>query len=83
MKCEISTVDTHSGRAALLARRLVEAGTRFVQVNWPSVANGDPNTTAWDTHATNFGPLKEPSLSEVRQRGFLTVGRLGSTRYVG
>ena len=46
------------GQSALLARRLVEAGTRFVQVNWPSVANGDPNTTAWDTHATNFGPLK-------------------------
>lgn len=46
------------GQSALLARRLIEAGTRFVQVNWPSVANGDPKTTAWDTHAANFGPLK-------------------------
>jgi hypothetical protein len=46
------------GQSVLLARRLIEAGTRFVQVNWPSVANGDPNTTAWDTHAANFGPLK-------------------------
>jgi len=46
------------GQSVLLARRLVEAGTRFVQVNWASVANGDPNTTAWDTHASNFGPLK-------------------------
>ncbi|MEP6754656.1 MAG: DUF1501 domain-containing protein, partial [Chthonomonadales bacterium] len=46
------------GQSALLARRLIEAGTRFVQVNWPSVANGDPLTTAWDTHAANFGPLK-------------------------
>jgi uncharacterized protein (DUF1501 family) len=27
-------------------------------LNWPSVANGDPETTAWDTHAANFGPLK-------------------------
>ena len=46
------------GQGALLARRLIEAGTRFVQVNWPSVANGDPTLTAWDTHASNFGPLK-------------------------
>lgn len=46
------------GQSVLLARRLVEAGTRFVEVNWPSVANGDPNSTAWDTHAANFGPLK-------------------------
>ena len=47
------------GQGALLARRLIEAGTRFVQLNWPSVANGDPNSTAWDTHAANFKPLKE------------------------
>jgi hypothetical protein len=47
------------GQSVLLARRLIEAGTRFVQVNWPSVANGDPLTTAWDTHAANFGPLKD------------------------
>jgi len=46
------------GQSLLMARRLIEAGTRFVQVNWPSVANGDPETTAWDTHAANFGPLK-------------------------
>ncbi|MDA1316358.1 MAG: DUF1501 domain-containing protein [Acidobacteria bacterium] len=49
---------TTFGQGALMARRLIEAGTRFVQVNWPSVANGDPETTAWDTHASNFGPLK-------------------------
>jgi len=47
------------GQGALLARRLIEAGTRFVQLNWPSVANGDPNSTAWDTHAANFRPLRE------------------------
>lgn len=46
------------GQSCLLARRLVEAGTRFVQVNWPAVANGDPLQTAWDTHASNFPPLK-------------------------
>src|SRR5438093_169301 len=70
------------GQAVLLARRLVEAGTRFVQVNWPSVANGDPATTAWDTHASNFGPLKNlhcPTLDsalstlleDLDQRGLL------------
>ena len=47
------------GQGALMARRLVEAGTRMVQLNWPSVANGDPETTAWDTHAANFGPLRD------------------------
>ncbi|MDX2180905.1 MAG: DUF1501 domain-containing protein [Bryobacteraceae bacterium] len=46
------------GQSTLLARRLIEAGTRFVQVNWPSVANGNPETDSWDTHASNFGPLK-------------------------
>jgi hypothetical protein len=49
---------TTFGQGALLSRRLIEAGCRFVQVNWPSVANGDPETTSWDTHAANFGPLK-------------------------
>jgi hypothetical protein len=47
------------GQSILLARRLIEAGTRFVQVNWPAVANGDPKVDAWDTHAANFGPLKD------------------------
>jgi uncharacterized protein (DUF1501 family) len=47
------------GQSCLLARRLIEAGTRFVQVNWPAVANGNPMVDAWDTHAANFGPLKD------------------------
>lgn len=70
------------GQSALIARRLIQAGTRFVQVNWPSVANGDPNTTAWDTHAANFGPLKNihcpkldstlsALLEDLYQRGML------------
>ena len=46
------------GQGALLARRLIEAGTRFVQLNWPAVANGNPTIDAWDTHASNFDPLK-------------------------
>lgn len=70
------------GQGCLMARRLIEAGTKFVQMNWPSVANGDPNTTAWDTHAANFGPLKNlhcpkldsglsTLLSELDERGLL------------
>jgi hypothetical protein len=70
------------GQSVLLARRLVEAGTRFVEVNWPSVANGDPTKTAWDTHASNFGPLKDlhcpkldsalsALLEDLDQRGML------------
>jgi hypothetical protein len=46
------------GQSLLLARRLIEAGTRVVQVNWPAVANGNPTIDAFDTHAENFGPLK-------------------------
>src|SRR5436190_16433686 len=70
------------GQGCLMARRLIEAGTRFVQMNWPSVANGDPNTTAWDTHAANFGPLRNlhcpkldsglsALLEELDERGML------------
>ena len=70
------------GQSTLMARRLIEAGTKFVQVNWPSVANGDPETASWDTHASNFGPLKnlhcpklDRSLSalleDMDQRGML------------
>jgi hypothetical protein len=70
------------GQSTLLARRLIEAGTRFVQVNWPSVANGDPKSTAWDTHASNFPPLKDlhcpkldsalgALLSDMHDRGLL------------
>src|SRR5690349_18199852 len=46
------------GQSLLMARRLIEAGTRFVQMNWPAVANGNPEVDSWDTHAANFTPLK-------------------------
>ena len=49
---------TTFGQGALLAWRLIEAGTRFVQLNWPAVANGNPEVDSWDTHASNVGPLK-------------------------
>ena len=70
------------GQGCLLARRLIEAGTKFVQMNWPAVANGDPKVDAWDTHAANFGPLREihcpkldsglsALLEEMDERGLL------------
>src|SRR5205085_12425488 len=46
------------GQSLILARRLIEAGARVVQINWPAGANGNPTIDAWDTHAENFGPLK-------------------------
>lgn len=73
---------TTFGQSLLLARRLIEAGTRFVQVNWPAVANGNPEIDSWDTHAANFGPLKNlhcpkldrglsALLEDMDQRGLL------------
>jgi len=46
------------GQSALLARRLVEAGVRFVTVN-DKITNGLDN---WDTHINNFGRLKDTLL---------------------
>ena len=70
------------GQGALMARRLIEAGTRFVQLNWPAVANGNPEVDSWDTHAANFAPLKNlhcpvldralsALLSDMDERGLL------------
>jgi hypothetical protein len=36
------------GQSLLLARRLVEAGTRVVEVIWPKIANSDNHS--WDVH---------------------------------
>ena len=41
------------GQSVLLARRLIEAGTRLVTVSWAPDANA-----TWDTHGNNFGKLK-------------------------
>jgi hypothetical protein len=46
------------GQSALLARRLVESGVRFVSV-YDKVTNGLDN---WDTHVNNFGRLKDQLL---------------------
>lgn len=48
------------GQSVLLARRLLEAGVPFVQVNWPREP-GDTSSNAplWDTHANNAGRMKD------------------------
>ncbi len=47
------------GQCCLLARRLIEAGTRFVEVNWPKVANS--NNHSWDVHSGLSKRMKEMS----------------------
>jgi uncharacterized protein (DUF1501 family) len=44
------------GQSLLLARRLVAAGARFVEVNWPKVANSDNHS--WDVHEGLFARMK-------------------------
>lgn len=47
------------GQSILLARRLIEAGTRVVTVSWAPDANA-----TWDTHGSNFKKLKNPLLPQ-------------------
>lgn len=68
------------GQSLLLARRLVEAGTRVVEVIWPKVANSDNHS--WDHHnglsdrmQNKSGPMLDAGLSglftDLDQRGLL------------
>lgn len=54
------------GQAALLARRLVEAGVPLVTVNWQR------NDAYWDTHDKNFELLKDQLLPPF-DRGFAAL----------
>lgn len=47
---------TMFGQAALAARRLVEAGSKFVSVFWDPV--GPYGISVWDTHANHYPRLK-------------------------
>lgn len=58
------------GQSCLLARRLIEAGTRVVEVNWPKVANS--NNHSWDVHSgltkrmkDQSGPMLDAGLSSL------------------
>jgi uncharacterized protein (DUF1501 family) len=69
------------GQSCLLARRLIEAGTRVVEVIWPKVANSDNHS--WDHHSdltrrmgTQSGPMLDKGLAafieDIDQRGLLS-----------
>lgn len=47
------------GQSCLLARRLVDAGTRVVEVIWPKVANSDNHS--WDHHSGLTERMKDRS----------------------
>ncbi len=68
------------GQSCLLARRLVEAGTRVVEVIWPKVANS--NNHSWDHHSGLTDRMKNQSapmldtglsglLTDLEDRGLL------------
>ncbi|MAB78699.1 MAG: hypothetical protein CMJ89_05030 [Planctomycetes bacterium] len=68
------------GQSCLMARRFIEAGTRFVQVNWPKVANSDLHS--WDVHKDlaermrdRAAPMLDPGLAtlveDLDERGLL------------
>lgn len=46
------------GESTLIARRLVEAGVRFVNVTWDGVERVYLDVNAWDTHDHGFATLK-------------------------
>src|SRR5439155_6295007 len=86
------------GQCLLLARRLVEAGTRFVEVVWPKVANSDNHS--WDVHAGLSKRMKDQSapmldrglsalIEDLDQRGLLketlvvAVGEFGRSPRLG
>ena len=60
------------GQSLLLARRLVEAGTRVVEVVWPKVANSDNHS--WDQHVGLDKRMKDQSAPMLDQglSAFLT-----------
>ncbi len=86
------------GQSCLLARRLVEAGTRVVEVVWPKVANS--NNHSWDVHQGLPKRMKEQSapmldrglsglFTDLDERGMLDdtmvlcVGEFGRSPQMG
>ena len=85
----------HFGQACIMARRLVEAGTRFVQVNWYD----GPAWHGWDVHGADIGGMERMEqhlcprldqglsalLADLEDRGMLNstlvvvVGEFGRT----
>jgi hypothetical protein len=57
------------GSSTLVARRLIEAGVRFVNVTWEwyHMRLGVPNDVGWDTHWNNFSTLSKVLLPNFDQ----------------
>ncbi|MDZ4781403.1 MAG: DUF1501 domain-containing protein [Planctomycetia bacterium] len=87
------------GRGLLLARRLVEAGSALVTVNWHNDGS-DVKSPFWDTHKDNFNSLRDrlipPAdvglsalLDDLDERGLLAttlvvvLGEFGRTPRIG
>lgn len=86
---------TKFGQSVLLARRLIEAGTSLVHINWPRM-DEKVNNGGWDTHIDHHKSLKgwlmpimdqtfSALLDDLEQRGLLEetlvcwVGEFGHT----
>ncbi len=80
------------GQCCLLARRLIESGTRIVQINWPKVANSDNHS--WDVHQglpdrmrRQSGPMLDAGLStlisDLDDRGLLSETVVSAVGDVG
>jgi hypothetical protein len=59
------------GQSVLLARRLVEAGTRVVTISWAPDANA-----TWDTHGSNFRSLQSTLLPQLDLAAASLIGDL-------
>jgi hypothetical protein len=87
------------GQGLLLARRLIEAGARLVQVNWHNDGS-NVKSPFWDTHKDNFNTLKNKLLppfdegvaallEDLHRRGMLestlvlVMGEFGRTPRIG
>lgn len=74
--------NTQFGQSCLLARRLIEAGVRLVQVNWYRGPDEPSDAPCWDSHAKETDRLKNvlvppmdggmaSLLEDLSQRGLL------------
>jgi hypothetical protein len=61
------------GQSTLLARRLIEAGTRAVCLSWAPDANA-----TWDTHGNNFTKLKNELLPQLDRAVSSLLGDLAA-----